>query len=131
VTVEIHETPASLLPVLDREVGAQADLDAKAACRAWYEGPYQSWLSDREDLSYGPEPTYRKADARYYVEVDGHRVGWVHRDVYSTYGVGTRVEWVGYVSAPSSLEGTRVVKDSTRRGAAQEVVTTIAIRGWA
>lgn len=64
--------------------------------------------------------TYRKGDCRYYVAVDGTKVGWVSN---------LSGEWRFYATTDDSLRGTLLADGyKTRRSAVREGLATLRIR---
>lgn len=70
-----------------------------------------------------PGLTLEKGDNRYYVFVDGIKVGWVSNLTGS---------WTFWSPVRDSIEGTRLAEESTRRDVIAEGLSTLRIRhgGW-
>jgi hypothetical protein len=66
------------------------------------------------------ELAYRKANDRYYVEIDGVKVGWVLK-------IGS--QWAFYATVHDALKGTQLAAGfSTRRDAVMQGLSSLQIR---
>lgn len=80
--------------------------------------------SGAEAVAVTIKVSYRKADYRYYVSIDGEKVGWVTKL--------DKGEWIFYACVRDSLRGERLSIASTRRDAVMEGISNLEIyhRGW-
>lgn len=79
-------------------------------------------MTNTTDNTY--QVTYAKGDSRYYIHLDGEKMGWVSKS--SDGG------WKVWACLTDTIQGTVIGWDDTRKGAVEDALSTLAYRynGW-